>query len=314
MTRLVADIGGTNMRIAQTTGINQLTDIRKYQVTDYASPAATIKAYIEETGCGKVTDACLAIASPIKGDVITMTNHSWQFSIEKSRCELGLSALHMINDFTAIALSVPFLQESQKVQIGGQAAVANKPIAVFGAGTGLGAAHVIPHAGKWIALAGEGGHVSFAPNSELERKVLAVLAEQFGHVSAERLISGQGIKNIYHALAKVLALPAEDLTPAEISAKAIAKECALCQQTLAMFAETMGSFGGNLAVNLLTEGGVYIAGGIVPRFIDYIKTSQFRQRFESKGRLASFNKNVPVFIVTEEQPGLLGAAAYLAQL
>lgn len=314
MTRLVADIGGTNMRIAQTNGLNQIKDIRKYRVVDYASPAATIAAYIKDSGCSSVSDACLAIASPIKDDRITMTNHSWSFSIEETRQQLALSALHMINDFTAIALSVPFLDDSQKIQIGGQAANLEKPIAVFGAGTGLGAAHVIPHGGKFIALAGEGGHASFAPNSELECKVLAVLAQRFGHVSAERLISGQGIENIYSALSEVLEIPAEKLTAAEISAKAIAKECLLCQQTLDMFAEAMGSFGGNLAVNMLAEGGVYIAGGIVPRFIDYIKTSQFRQRFESKGRLASFNKNVPVYVVTEEQPGLLGAAAYLAQL
>ncbi|MER2492959.1 glucokinase [Catenovulum sediminis] len=313
MTKIVADIGGTNMRIAQTHGVNNISEIRKYKVTDYASPVATIQAYLNDTGCAQPTHVCLAIACPVSGDQITMTNHSWSFSIKESQKELGVEALHVINDFTAIALSVPFLADDQKVQLGGETVVSGKPIAVYGAGTGLGVAHVVPVSGKWIPLPGEGGHVDFATNNDEEAQVLKFLANELGHVSAERIISGQGIANIYRALAHINDAEIKALEPSEITDKAIKGECKLCKRTLDMFCETMGSFGGNLALNLLTQGGVYIAGGIVPRFIDYVKQSGFRQRFESKGRFEKLNKSIPVYIVTEEQPGLLGAAAYIAQ-
>ncbi|MCU4677366.1 glucokinase [Catenovulum sp. 2E275] len=313
MTKLVADIGGTNMRIAIADGINAISNIRKYQVTDYASPVETIEAYIKETGIERPTHVCLAIACPVNGDQITMTNHSWSFSIEQSQKQLGVEALFVINDFTAIALSVPFLTNEQKIQLGGESAEVNKPIAVYGAGTGLGVAHVIAHEGKWIALGGEGGHVDFAPNNQQEAEVLSFLAKEFGHVSAERLMSGQGIANIYRALAAINNAAEKELEPSEITSRALANSCSVCKDTLDMFCNLMGSFGGNLALTLLTQGGVFIAGGIVPRFIEYFVNSGFRQRFEAKGRFEPINKKIPVYIVTEEQPGLLGAAAYLAQ-
>ncbi|WP_016954944.1 glucokinase [Catenovulum agarivorans] len=313
MTKIVADIGGTNMRIAQTDGINSIRDIKKYKVTDFASPVDTIKAYIQDSGCAQPTHVCMAIACPVAGDQITMTNHSWSFSIEQSQKELGVQALYVINDFTAVALSVPFLADEQKIQVGGEQPQLDKPIAVYGAGTGLGVAHVVPLADKWVPLPGEGGHVDFATNTEVEAKILAFLADELGHVSAERIISGQGIANIYRALAHINDADIKSLEPAEVTEKALAGECDLCKQALDVFCDTLGSFGGNLALNLLTQGGVYIAGGIVPRFIDYVVQSGFRNRFDAKGRFEKLNKSIPVYIVTEEQPGLLGAAAYIAQ-
>lgn len=313
MTYLVADIGGTNMRIAQTTGINQIQDIRQYKVTEFASPEETLNTYIEALGISNVTEVCLAIACPITSDQVSMTNHTWSFSIEQTKKSMGLKNLFVINDFTAIALSVPYLSNEQKIQLGGSHPVANKPIAVCGAGTGLGVAHVINVDNKWIPLPGEGGHVSFAPNSQAEINVLTFLENELGHVSAERLLSGQGIANIYRALADQQTQAPKQLEPAEITAKAISGDCDICKQTLDIFCHAMGSFAGNLALNLNTQSGVYIAGGVIPRFIDYIKQSGFRACFENKGRFKTLNQKIPVFIVTENQPGLLGAAAYLAQ-
>lgn len=313
MSKLVADIGGTNMRIAVADGVNAVSQVRQYKVTDYASPVETIQAYLADTGMEKPTHVCLAIACPVNSDQITMTNHSWSFSIEQSRAELGVEALHVINDFTAIALSVPFLTNNQKIQVGGGESETNQPIAVYGAGTGLGVAHVISQGGKWIALPGEGGHVDFAPNNQQEMDVLTYLAKDFGHVSAERLMSGQGIANIYRALAALNQASEKELEPAQITERALNGSCQLCKTTLDMFCNVMGSFGGNLALTLLTRGGVFIAGGIVPRFAEYLINSGFRERFEAKGRFEPINKTIPVFIVTEDQPGLLGAAAYLAQ-
>ncbi len=313
MSKLVADIGGTNMRIAVADGVNAISNIRKYKVTDYASPVETIEAYISDTGIERPTHVCLAIACPVNSDQISMTNHSWSFSIEKSQQALGVDALYVINDFTAIALSVPFLTNEQKIQLGGDSAEVNQPIAVYGAGTGLGVAHVIYQDGKWTALPGEGGHVDFAPNNQLEMDVLNYLAKEFGHVSAERLMSGQGIANIYRALASINDADDKVLEPADVTERALNGTCPVSKQALDMFCDVMGSFGGNLALTLLTRGGVFIAGGIVPRFSEYLINSGFRQRFEAKGRFEAINKQIPVYIVTEEQPGLLGAAAYLAQ-
>lgn len=313
MISLVADIGGTNMRIAQTNGVNSIEQIKKYKVTDYASPEATLRAYMSEVGLDKVDQVCLAIACPINSDIVAMTNHDWSFSIKETKASLGLSKLFVINDFTAIALSVPFLSDEQKIKVGSGEAQAKQPIAVCGAGTGLGVAHVINVNDKWIPLPGEGGHVDFAPNNDEEAYVLKFLANELGHVSAERLLSGQGIANIYRALAAKSDMAEKALEPAQVTEKALANSCPVCKASLDMFCEAIGSFAGNLALNLNTTSGVYIAGGVVPRFIEYVLNSSFRKRFDAKGRFEALNKNIPVYIVTEEQPGLLGAAAYLAQ-
>ena len=218
-----------------------------------------IRVYLEETAT-KVTSACIAIACPITGDWVAMTNHTWAFSQSEMQQNLGLEHLSIINDFTAVSMAIPALKDEDKIQFGGEAPQAGKPIAVYGAGTGLGVAHLVHTGEAWMSLPGEGGHVDFAPNSTEEVMVLEALREELGHVSAERLLSGPGLVNIYRGLVKADERVPENLQPKDITERALADEDTDCRRALSLFCVLMGRFGSNLALNLGTFGGVYIAG------------------------------------------------------
>lgn len=308
---VVADVGGTNIRLACVgNSASELNNIHAYKCGDFSTLFDAIKQYQSDINCDQISSLTIAIACPVENDLVEMTNHHWKFTKSALKEALNLESLFVINDFTAVAMSIPFIKEDQKVQIGGQSAVADKPIAVFGAGTGLGVGHLVPFQDKWIPLPGEGGHVDFAPIDDEDIVVWRNLNAQLSHVSYEQLLSGFGLVQIYKALTSD---SNSSITPAEITTKAISNECEHCLQTLNLFCRVLGSFGGNLALNLGTLGGVYIAGGIVPRFIEFVKTSEFRTRFEQKGRFEKYVSSIPVFVVTEDQPGLLGAAAFSLQ-
>ncbi|WP_448568809.1 glucokinase [Thalassotalea ganghwensis] len=311
---LVADIGGTNLRIGQVTEQGEIALLTLYECAHYESLAAIIKTFIvEKSIVADEINACFAIACPVDSDVIKMTNLPWQFSKSQLKEELGFNKLLFINDYTAIAHAVPLLGNDQKVKIGGGDAISNKPIAICGPGTGLGVASVVPTDHGWLALGGEGGHVDFAPSCEEEMKILQYLSTQYEHVSYEQLLSGLGIEQIYNALAYIDAVELPKLSASQISNKALEESCHYCQRALAQFCQILGSFAGNLALTMASFGGVYIAGGIVPRFVEYFKNSEFRSRFEAKGRFATFNASIPTYVITESQPGILGASAYLRQ-
>ena len=242
-----------------------------------------------------------------------MTNHTWAFSINELQSQLGLAWLGVINDFTSVAHSIPALDDNQKVQIGGDKPVDKANIAVFGPGTGLGVDHLTWTDSGWKALDGEGGHVDFAPQDENDFAIWTFLSKVLKHVSAEEVLSGRGIVHIYQALAKKQELEPEFTDPADITSRALSGECELCAETLQQFCRIMGSFGGNLALNLAAMGGVYIGGGIASRFVDFIKQSDYRSRFEAKGRFKDYVAPIPTYIITEPDHGLLGAAAYLEQ-
>lgn len=312
---LVADIGGTNIRIGIFNQDESVHSLKVFQCGKYESLSAVLQTYIDETDLGNASiNACLAIACPVENDLVSMTNLPWEFSKTELKETLKLNKLLMINDYTAIAHAVPYLSDDQKVKIGGGEVVANKPISICGPGTGLGVANVIPQSeGQWEALGGEGGHVDFAPTDELETQILSYLFTKYQHVSYEQLLSGLGIEQIYQALKYIENVELPELSAKEISEKALNGQCELCKRSLAKFCQILGSFAGNLSLTLASFGGVYIAGGIVPRFIDFIKASEFRSRFVSKGRFEQFNRNIPTFVITESQPGILGASAYLRQ-
>jgi len=311
---LVADIGGTNIRIGITDELGNIDALSVYQCNQYPSLSAVIREYITEHRFDQYNiHACLAIACPVENDLIIMTNLPWEFSKSQLKQELQLSTLLLINDYTAIAHAIPLLNDSQKVQIGQGTSIPNKPISICGPGTGLGVANLISDNGKWISLSGEGGHVDFAPIDHLEQDILRFLLTKYSHVSYEQLLSGLGIEQIYQAISWAKQLDVPMLSAQDISTKALAQECELCELTLAQFCKILGSFAGNLALTLGSFGGVYIAGGIVPRFIEYFKDTEFRKRFEEKGRLSGFNQHIPTYVITESQPGILGAAAYLLQ-
>ncbi|OTP59643.1 glucokinase, partial [Klebsiella pneumoniae] len=244
---------------------------------------------------------------------VAMTNHTWAFSIAEMKRNLGFAHLEIINDFTAVSMAIPMLKAEHLIQFGGSAPVAGKPIAVYGAGTGLGVAHLVHVDKRWVSLPGEGGHVDFAPNSEEEGIILEELRAELGHVSAERVLSGPGLVNLYRAIVKSDGRLPENLQPREVTERALADSCTDCRRALSLFCVIMGRFGGNLALTLGTFGGVYIAGGIVPRFLEFFKASGFRGGFEDKGRFKAYVQDIPVYLIVHDNPGLLGSGAHLRQ-
>ena len=181
------------------------------------------------------------------------------------------------------------------------------------AAVALGVAHLVHVDKRWVSLPGEGGHVDFAPNSEEEGIILEVLRAEIGHVSAERVLSGPGLVNLYRAIVKSDGRLPENLQPKDITARALEDSCIDCRRALSLFCVIMGRFGGDLALTLGTFGGVYIAGGIVPRFLDFFKASGFRGGFEDKGRFKAYVQDIPVYLIVHDNPGLLGAGAHLRQ-
>ncbi|MDE1188511.1 MAG: glucokinase [Pantoea sp.] len=310
---LVGDVGGTNARLAlcevETGAISQA---KTFSTSDYDNLEAVIRHYLDEQK-QDIKDGCIAIACPITGDWVEMTNHDWAFSTKQMKESLGFAHLEIINDFTAISMAVPMLAENDVIQFGGKAPVQDKPIAIYGAGTGLGVSHLVHVDKRWVSLPGEGGHVDFAPNSEEEAGILEVLRAELGHVSAERVLSGSGLVNLYRAIVKSDQREPENLKPKDVTERALKDSCIDCRRALSLFCVIMGRFGGNLALNLGTFGGVYIAGGIVPRFLDFFKASGFRAAFEDKGRFRDYLVDIPVYMITHDQPGLLGAGAHLRQ-
>ncbi len=310
---LVGDVGGTNARLALcAVETGEITQAKTYSGLEFDSLEAVIRHYLAEQRL-EVQDACIAIACPVTEDWVAMTNHTWAFSIKTMKDNLGLRHLEVINDFTAVSMAIPMLSEADVLQFGGGKAHKEKPIAVYGAGTGLGVAHLVHVNRRWVSLPGEGGHVDFAPNSEEEDSILEVLRAEVGHVSAERVLSGPGLVNLYRAIVKADRRLPEKLAPKDITERALADSCTDCRRALSLFCVIMGRFGGNLALNLGTFGGVYIAGGIVPRFMEFFKASGFRAAFEDKGRFKDYVHDIPVFMITHSQPGLLGAGAHLRQ-
>jgi glucokinase len=313
---LIADIGGTNIRIAiaDKNATQKFTQTETFRCADFSSLSEVLSLYIKNHHIeNSQINACLAIACPTDNDCITMTNLPWKFSQKALKESLNLASLTFINDYTAIALSVPLLTDSEKVKIGGGEENLKLPIAVCGPGTGLGVAHLVPvlASGKnqWHCYSGEGGHVDFAAIDETDIHILKFLNSIKKRVSYEQLLSGYGLEQIYQALAQTK--EQTKLSAETISKQALNNSCELSKQALSHFCKVLGSFAGNLALTMNAQGGVYIAGGIVPRFIDFLQQSEFRAMFEAKGRLSSIPKQTPSYVITAEQPGLLGAAAYL---
>ena len=310
---LVGDVGGTNCRLALCAlDSGDISQSKTFSGLDYDSLEAVVREYLAQQH-QDVEDACIAIACPITGDWVTMTNHTWAFSIAEMKKNLGLQHLEVINDFTAVSMAIPMLKEDDLLQFGGKKAQDGKPAVIYGAGTGLGVAHLIHANNQWLSLPGEGGHVDFAPNSEEEDIILEQLRTEMGHVSAERILSGPGLVNLYRAIVKSDNRVPENFKPKDVTELALADENLDCRRALSLFCVIMGRFGGNLALNMGTFGGVYIAGGIVPRFLDFFKASGFRAAFEDKGRFKDYLMDIPVFLITHDQPGLVGAGAYLRQ-
>ncbi len=309
---LIADIGGTHARFALCTSVRTIEKISVLAVADFPAIEQAIAHYLHSVGDPAVKHAVIGIANPVLGDHIKMTNFPWEFSIEAVRLACGFEKLHVINDFTALALALPHLPQDELLPVGGGRAAPDAPLGVIGPGTGLGMSALIPTAkGPWLPLAGEGGHVSFAPSDERELMLWQEASKKLGHVSVERMVSGAGLQFIYRILSRQGGAVAHDYSPADISDRAIANSCPYCRQALDTFCAILGTAAGNLALTLGARGGIYIGGGIIPQLGDYFSASPFRARFDDKGRFANYLAAIPVFVITSENPALLGAAAHL---
>ena len=308
---LVGDIGGSNARfaIARREAGGVVLDHVVAMRADHADLVAAIEHYLLTTGEKRPPAAAIAIAGPVVGDHAEITNNTaWSFAVEATRRRLSLDRLTALNDFTAIALSLPHLRAGDQRQIGGGAATAGAPIGVIGPGTGLGASGVVRTATRWAAIEGEGGHATFAPMSERESRIADLLRGRFGHVSWERVLSGPGLVNLYTAIAQLEGHAAETLAPEAIDERGRSGACAMCREALELFCAILGTAAGSLALTLGARGGVFIGGGIVPRLGAFFDSSAFRGRFESKGRLSDYVRAIPTFVITAAYPGLIGAA------
>lgn len=315
--RLLADIGGTNARFALERGPGRIEAVATLACADHATLADAVRAYLARHPGERVRHAVLAIATPIDGDAVRMTNHHWQFSIAAMRDALGLDTLLVVNDFAALAMSVPDLAPHELVQVGGTAvdpADAGGVIGVLGAGTGLGMAGLVPTPGRWTVLGSEGGHVAFSPIDAREQAILSYCWTRWPHVSAERLVSGPGLSLIHAALCAIAGEPAATpLTPAEITERGLARLDARCVETLDTFCAMLGTAAANLAITLCARGGIYIGGGVVPRLGEAFARSPFRARFEHKGRYSNYIARIPCYVIHAPMPALAGAATLLDQ-
>ncbi|WP_426416376.1 glucokinase [Aestuariirhabdus sp. LZHN29] len=310
---LVADIGGTNARFGVLyPGERRPCHIRKLSVNDYGSIDAAIQDYLAQVGDEVVpAEACLAIASPVHQDRVAVTNSPWSFSKERLQRSLGLQRLVVINDYAAQAYGIPSLEMDALFQIGGGEGVARQPLAVLGPGTGFGVGALVRPDPDAVVVVSEGGHVDFAPANELEIEVLRYLWRQHEHVSVERLLSGAGLTNLHQAIASVRGLQAEVLVPEQISSQALEHNDPLCLEVLGCFCAVLGAVAGNAALMLGARGGIFITSGIIPPMAKFLADSDFRRRFEAKGRFRDYVAAIPTYVVVAEQAGLIGAATLL---
>ena len=327
--RLLADIGGPNARFAWQAGPGQpLVDERQLACDAHASLQDAIVHYLQQTGRSAPPACAIGIANPVTGDRVTMTNRDWSFSIEALRAALGFERLLVMNDFKALALALPCLQRDELHRIGGTDEPApGTAMALVGPGTGLGVATLVPTPAGAVAVDGEGGHVTLAAFDDEEAAVIAWLRQRFGHVSAERVLSGPGLVHL-HAASRALfgvdtpALDAAEIVriaaqhskagsgPAEGDPASTQARC--CQQALRWFISFLAGVAGNHALAVGARGGVYLGGGIPPRILDALRQPSFRERFEAKGRMRDYLRRLPIFVIdARSPPALRGAAAAL---
>ncbi|MFH1805181.1 MAG: glucokinase [Pseudomonadota bacterium] len=309
--RLVGDIGGTNARFAWLDHNNDPHTPMTLAVRDYPAIGDAIRDFIAKTGGDQLTECAVAVACPAMADMIRFTNNPWVFSKQALKDEFGLDRLVVVNDFTGLAMSVPYLGDDDLITLFDGPGQPGLPLAVIGAGTGLGVSGLLPHDGHWIPVQGEGGHVSLPAVDDLDYEIVKFLTRELGRVSAERILSGMGIENLYRALAAIEGVDVTPLTAAEIVEAAMMRHDPLCCQVLERFCLFLGGVAGDLVLTLGAFGGVYIGGGIGPRIAGFMKQSGLKERMIAKGRFRDLMNDVPVRLMTAKYPALIGCARIL---
>lgn len=313
---LIGDIGATNARFAVLKdGVP--TSIQVLPVASYASLFDAIQAYFEgldKADMLRPKIGALAVAGPVTGDFLSFTNHPWSFSISGLTKDLELKHLDVINDFVAVALAVPRIGPDSRRQVGSGSSEPGAPVGIIGPGSGLGVSIVVPVAEKggttqWVPLSGEGGHVTLPPVTEREIALVAWLHRTGrAHVSAETLICGKGLTTLYAGLSALDGIAPTQLHPADVSRMAISGEDPIAVEAVDIFCALLGTVAGNLALTCGARGGIFIAGGIVPKMGAFFDHSQFRPRFVAKGRMRTYLEPIATYVVTEEFPAFLGLA------
>lgn len=310
-TLLVGDVGGTNARFAiarWTDGGPVLEHHESFPAERYPTFLKGVKAFID--GCAvKPSGGVIAVAGPVTDGAIDLTNSPWAVS-EAELQTLGLNPVRLINDFEAQAWGAPIVPADQLERLDGpEMGDPHAALAVLGPGTGFGVSGLARDAdGRAVALPSEGGHACFAPNDAVEDEVLRILRRRYERVSIERLICGPGLLNLHRALAEIEGRESHIDDPAEITRQALAEPNSACGATLARFCAILGSVAGDMALIMGARGGVYIAGGIAPRILPFLKASPFRERFERKGRFQPYLAEIPTWVITHKHAALLGAA------
>ena len=309
---LVADIGGTNARFALVDGPGAVPrDVTILPGKDYNRLAPAVNAYLAHVGCRSITALCAAVAGPVEGDHVVLTNSPWDFSIEETQQALGIQKVSIINDFHALALSLPRLPQNELLAIGGGNAMPGFAMCVVGPGTGLGTGTLLPMEGRWIAVPGEGGHVSCPAVSEKELAVFEHMRDQQGAVTAECFLCGDGLIRLYNSHAAVQGARVDVLNATHITERGLSGCDLLAVETLEMFCAMLGSVAANVALITGARGGVFLGGGILPCLPEFLLKSEFRARFDANVRMTDYLKNIPVQLIMCETPALYGAAAWL---
>ena len=310
---LIGDIGGTNARFALAEpGGSGFSNELTLTCDDYETAEQGIEAYLQRAGGGTPDVICLAAAGPVVEGTVKFTNNHWLIDQRRLEERFPLARVQLLNDFESIAYAIPVLAEGDVEPIGpvppSTTTKRDSTFAVLGPGTGLGAGGLLVRGAGIYPIVGEGGHTGFAPKTPMQLKVLKELRRRFEGVSCERLVSGPGLENIYQALCGIRGEPATGITAAEIFSRVLGREDAVAVEAVGMFFEVLGQSAGDLALSLGAYDGVYLAGGIVKRYPDLLKSSGFRAGFENKGRHRALMERVPTLLILHPQPGLMGAA------
>jgi glucokinase len=311
---LLADIGGTNARFALMDR-GEIGPVETTKVADFSSTADAVAAFQTRHSAGNpATAAVLGVAGPVQNNRCILTNSPWIIDGEELQKAFGFRSVRLLNDFEAVAWSLPALQPSDLFQVGAQRPMPGAPMLAIGPGTGFGAACFFRHHALPFAVVTEAGHATLPATSEREERLVDRLRQRFGHVSIERVLSGSGLENLYQGLAAIdgVAAPARD--PAGITRAALDGSCGISRAALDMFCSLLGEVAGNLALTFCAQGGVYIAGGIVPRFADHLAQSNFRAQFESKGRYQSYLRSIPTHIIVRPDASFIGLKAFFEHM
>jgi len=316
---LIGDIGGTNARfaLADPSGVGFFNELTLC-CADYKTADDGITDYLARSGNIKPDVICLAAAGPVSENCVRFTNNHWVIDGDELQRRFPAAVIRLLNDFEAIAYSIPMLSDNDTATVGLVSSDIDKgsdfTVGVLGPGTGLGIGGLLARDNHFYPVFGEGGHVGFAPETKTQFQVFKQLRKRFNRVSDERLISGPGLENIYWALQKIHGKKASGINAAEIFSRVLANEDAIAAESVQLFYEALGQVAGNLALKLGAMDGIYLAGGIVKRYPDLLETSNFRLGFENKGGHRSLLEKIPTLLILHPQPGLLGASSRAREL